>query len=464
MPHAEDAINPLRWLVYLLVGGPLLTWLFLTKQESLRLLAVLVTLIFVQDALAGRRYVSAVSIAPSFILVYVALFSQVIQRRIPRLGIFGPLWLALLFFAAIGGAVGSLGTGLLLKNIDGYQVTYFEGFFFFLFGLVALKRDKDVVSFLRIQAVFIGLAVALIHFATTATGFRFRNANVLSSELYYGGVLDNSNALAAYYVMLIPVALSMLVRERLSPAWRFATAVSIAAMAGSLVLTGGRSGLLFTVAMCFVALTWSRIGIARGVAAIVLAGLFAFVGFYVMESIVPERWIEILGIAKEEGLESSRFELFQRYGAMLLEHPLGIGLSAPNFMLLIGRYDIAGVVNSHNIYLEMALQTGMLGLFTFLAMIWIVMTRNRRAFALTKDRDQREALLYLFLSLLGYLSNGFFQPIFSVYPKLNNLFWLLCGLSLAASARVFAAHGAAARAELNPEHSSLAPPIHAQRA
>jgi integral membrane sensor domain MASE1 len=70
----------------------------------------------------------------------------------------------------------------------------------------------------------------------------------------------------------------------------------------------------------------------------------------------------------------------------------------------------------------MGLQTGILGLVTFLAMIWIVLTRNRRAFALTDDHDQREALLYLFLLLLGYLSNGYFQPIYSVYPKLNNLF------------------------------------------
>ncbi len=464
MPQSSDAIDPLRWLVYLLVGGPLLAWLFLTKQESLRLLAVLVTVIFVQDSLAGRRYVSAVSVAPSFVLVYVALFSQIIQRRVPRVGVFGPLWLGFLFLAAVGGVIGSLGTGLLLKNIDAYQVVYFEGFFFFLFGLVALRRDADLLLFLRQQAIFVGLAVALIHFATTATGFRFRNANPEAADVYYGGVFDNSNALAAYYVMLIPVALSMLVRGRLSSQWRFSTVVALIAMTGSLVLSGGRSGLIFTVGMCFIALTWSRIGLARGIAAVVAGGVLAFVGFEVMQAVVPDRWLEILGVAEEEGLQSNRFFLMQRYGLMMLQHPVGIGLSVPNFMTKIAEYDIPGVLSSHNIYIDMGLQTGILGLFAFVAMIGIVLVRNRRAVAVSDDPDRGEALLYLFLMLLGYLSNGIFQPIFAVYPKLNNIFWLLCGLSLAASDRAFAAHRATLHGERNTEPASLAPSAYAQRA
>ena len=464
MPQSSDAIDPLRWLVYLLVGGPLLAWLFVTRQESLRLLIVLITLIFVQDALAGRRYVSAFSVAPSFMLVYVALFSQIVQRRIPRVGIFGPLWLGFLFLAAVGAVVGSLGTGLMLKNIDAYQVVYFEGFFFFLFGLVAVRRDVDLVLFLRQQATFIGLAIALIHFATTATGFRFRNADVTSTDVYYGGVFDNSNALAAYYVMLIPVALSMLARERLSSLWRFFTVIALIAMTGSLVLTGGRSGLIFTVGMCFIALTWSRIGLARGIAVIAAAGVLAFVGFEVMQSVVPDRWLDILGVAEEEGLQSNRFFLIQRYGLMMLQHPVGIGLSVPNFMTKIAEYDIPGVLSSHDIYIDMGLQTGILGLVLFVAMIGIVLIRNRRAFALSADHDQREALLYLFLLLLGYLSNGIFQPIFAVYPKLNNILWLLCGLSLAASDRAFAAHRATLRGERNAEPASLVSSAYAQRA
>lgn len=462
MLHADEAINPIRWLMYLLLGAPLLTWLFFTRQEALRLLGLLVALIIVQDNIAGRRWVWAFSVAPSFILAYVALLSQVFQRRMPRLGVFGPLWIALLFCAAIGGIAGSIGTGLLPNNIDRYQIVFLEGVLFFLFGLVAVRKDSDLVFFLRAQSTWVGLAVALIHFFTIATGFRFRNA--ISDELgiYYGGVLSNPNALAAYYVMVIPVALSMLVRQRLNPFTRFATSVSLVAMFGSLVLTGGRSGILFTIIMCFIALVWSRMGFLRGILAVAAAALFAFLGFELMESLVPDTWFEILGIARQEGLETSRFMLAQRYGLMMLEHPFGIGLSTPNFERLLVRYGIQGVVNSHNIYLEMGLQAGILGLLTFLVMIGIVMWRIRRALSLTRDPVQHEALLYLFLLLLGYLSNGYFQPIFSVYPKLNNLFWLLCGLSLAASDRVFAAqraqvedagHASPAGAFAHPQHA-----------
>lgn len=464
MLHADEAINPIRWLMYLLLGAPLLTWLFFTRQEALRLLGLLLALIIVQDNLAGRRWVWAFSVAPSFILAYVALLSQIFQRRIPRLGVFGPLWIGLLFFAAIGGIAGSIGTGLLPNNIDRYQIVFLEGILFFLFGLVAVRKDTDLVFFLRTQATWVGLAVALIHFFTIATGFRFRNAISDEFGIYYGGVLGNPNALAAYYVMLIPVALSMLVRQRLSPFTRFVTAASLVAMFGSLVLTGGRSGLIFTILMCFVALVWSRMGLTRGILAVAAAGLFAFLGFELMESLVPDTWFEIFGIAKREGLETSRFMLAQRYGLMMLEHPFGIGLSTPNFERLLVHYGIEGVVNSHNIYLEMGLQAGILGLITFLAMIGIVMWRIRRALALAREPAQQEALLYLFLLLLGYLSNGYFQPIFSVYPKLNNLFWLLCGLGLAAADRVFAAQRAHFEAgELASPAVRFAQPQHAQR-
>ena len=139
MLHADSAIDPVRWLMYLLLGAPLLTWFF-TRQEGFRLLGLLVALIIVQDNIAGRRWVWAFSVAPSFILTYVALLSQMFQRRLPRPGVFGPLWISLLFCAAIGGIAGSIGTGLLANNIDRYQIVFLEGILFFLFGLVAVRK------------------------------------------------------------------------------------------------------------------------------------------------------------------------------------------------------------------------------------------------------------------------------------------------------------------------------------
>ncbi len=104
-------------------------------------------------------------------------------------------------------------------------------------------------------------------------------------------------------------------------------------------------------------------------------------------------------------------------------------------MKMMPLYGIPGVTNAHNIYLEMALQTGVIGLFVFLGMAVRSCYGNRRASCVVTDRTQKESLVYLFLVLLGFLSVGFFDPNFSVYPKMNDLFWLFCGLSLAASGR-----------------------------
>ena len=106
----------------------------------------------------------------------------------------------------------------------------------------------------------------------------------------------------------------------------------------------------------------------------------------------------------------------------MIEHPFGIGLSTPNRERLMLQYGIDTAVNSHNLHRHGPAGRATPGLLTFLTMIGIVLWRVRRALSSPASPAQQEAMLYLFLLLLGYLSNGYFQPIFSVYPRLNNLF------------------------------------------
>jgi O-antigen ligase len=453
----QDAIDWTRWLFYLLAGVPFIVWLFFTRNRVLRLLAVVCFGMFLQDSIVGRRYTAVgASVAPSLMLAYIALLAEVLsQRRMPQLGAYLPLWLAFLFFAAVGIPAGSVGTGLWTLNIMQFQLAYFEGIVFFVYGVVALRQNDETMRFLR-HLILVGLGVGLVHMFSLGTGFRFRNSiveNEGEGGVFYAGVLDNINSLGSLYVMIIPVALAILVGQRQSRAWRIVTLTALIGMAGSLVLSASRGGIIFTMMMCFVALAAGRLGVARAVAASTVAGLATVVGYFVTVALLPDAWRIVTANVAEEGLATNRFYLFGRYTMMLFENPFGIGLSVANFGLMLSRYGIPGVVSAHNIYLDIGLQTGLPGLLLFLSICGLVLLQNRRAFRLARDRQQRDTLLLLFLPVLGFLAVGFFEPIYTISTKLNNLFWLLCGLSVGESARVFAAH----RAERQREAYGAAP-------
>lgn len=463
MNEPIDAINWVRWLVYLLGGVPLLAWLLFTRDRVLRLVAVVAFLLFMQDNIIGRRYViGGASLAPSTALAYVALLAEVMsQRRLPRMGAFLPLWLGFLFLAATNIVVGSVGTGLWGVNIKQFQIFYLEGVLIFAYGVIALRTDQDVLRYTRFL-MLLGLGVAIVHMVTVATGFRFRNAIDQYAGVYYAGVLDNSNSLGSLYAMWVPVGLSLAVGPRQPALWRFATIASLVGMFGSLILSGSRGGILFTVLTSFLAFASSRAGVRRAFFATVLTAIGGAIGYAVLGFVAPDALREILGIANEEGASTDRFSLFARYFAMLLDHPFGVGLAVANFDAKVAEYGIPGVVSAHNIYLDIALQSGILGLGVFLAIAFAAIFSNRRAAALTADRGQREALVYLFLPIVGFLGVGFFEPIFTISNKLNTLFWISVGLSVGASQRILAARREAAFAAQPANSQSYGTSAHAR--
>jgi O-antigen ligase len=461
--ESSDAINWVRWLFYFLGGVPFVAWLFFTRDRVLRLVAVMAFLLFLQDNIVGRRYViGGTSIAPSTLLIYVALVAEILaQRRLPQLGAYLPLWLGLLFFAAANIVIGSLGTGFWGVNIKQFQIFYLEGILIFAYAMMALRTDEDFARINR-YIPLLGLGVALVHVFAVATGFRFRNAIADSGELYYGGVLDNTNSIGSLFSMWIPVALSLIVGRRQTPLWRFVTIAALAGMFGSLILSGSRGGVLFTLVTCLVAFGLGRAGFQRAAVAGVIGGVGLLVGWVMLQAFAPYALRELVGIAEEEGVQSNRLYLFARYGQMLFDNPFGIGLAPANFKANVAAYGIPGVVSAHNIYLDIALQTGIAGLACFLAIAFGILVTNRRATAAALEPRQRDNLVLLLLPLIGFFGSGIVQPIYSVSPKLNHLFWIACGLSLAASQRVLAARRAARLAEPDAPPLAFAGTTHAR--
>jgi O-antigen ligase len=459
-------IDWLRWLFYLLAGVPLIAWIFFTRDRVMRVAAVLGVVIFVHENLSGRRYfLGGFSLGAGLMMVYAALVARVFEnRRLPQVGAYGWLWIALIFFAGFGVITGSLGTPLLKLNLKRWQLCYLEAFVFFLFGAAALRSPGELRRFFRFFVV-IGLGAALVHFLTAATGFKFRGSTKMDDYTYYGGVFANANSLGSFYVMTIPIALVTAMRRSEARWIRILYVASIAVMAGSLVLTGSRGGLLFTALMCGFAMLSTGMNVGRAALAAIAGGGLGAVGFFVMRVFAGERWAVVGATMEQEGLESGRLETFWSVIRMILDHPLGVGLAPANLISTGYDYGLGGLASAHNIYLDMGLHTGILGLMVFVAMTGSIVLRNRRAIHLATDSDAREGLTYMYLVLVGYLAVGLVEPVYAVETKMAAIYALLAGLSVAAVSQVFAERRALALREQEQELGARLPlPAHARRA
>lgn len=440
MYEPAQQIDWIRWLVYLIGGIPLFVWIFTVRDRTLRLFSVLVVAFFVQDLLAGRRYFWAFSLSPAIASAYVALLACVVaKRKLPQLGVYGPMWLGLLFAAFVGVVSGS-GGGLLAVNVKYFQLSYLDGLVFFLFGLMALETSEEHKRFWEWFVLF-ALAMALAHLLSVATGFRFRGA--YKEGISYGAVLDNANTLGSFYTIAIPPILSLAVRRRLSRVMQLFAYASLGAMAGSLLLTGCRSAMLFTFLLGGYTLLRSGVPAARVVSAGVLSVVVAGIGALVMSVVAAETWQAVFRDLEEQGTRTDRWGTFWGFLRLVIDHPFGIGLSPENARPLAPAYQLR-VLSSHNIYLDMAVQIGIVGTGIFLWLCVHVLASGRRALRLTRDALEWDALFCSYLALLGFLAIGIFQPIYTatVSAKMNNLFWLLAGVNANAVARVLAAHRA----------------------
>lgn len=459
----DRSIDWVRWLFYLLGGVPIVVLIFFARDRVLRLVAVLGVTLFIQDSFMGRRYFWAFSLGPSLIVAYIALLAEVIrQRRMPHVGVYAPLWLALLFAGLVSIMAGSVGGGPLQLHVKQFQFCYLEGLVFFLYGTVALRGGEELRRFFR-WSVVIGAVMALQHFFVAATGFRFRgSASAVTDLYYYAGVLDNGNNLGSYWVLTIPVTLAIALAPSTPRQMVLACYATLVPMLGSLLLTGSRGGWVFTLFTLGVLAATSGVRIRRFVLAGGAAAVLAVLGYAVISTFVATRTEDVFRSMAEEGAQTNRFANFAAYGRMMLDHPLGNGM-APEVMLIDAtRYGVY-TSSAHNIYLDIGTQAGFVGLAVFLAMAVSLLRRNRRAARLAGDEAATESLYYLFLSLVGFLSVGFFEPILASSNKLNNYFFLLAGLSVAAANQVFDARRAAQEGESRASRASPVDlPAHAQ--
>lgn len=247
-----------------------------------------------------------------------------------------------------------------------------------------------------------------------------------------GNVID-PNLFAGYLVLVIPLALALGIAMR----WRWGPMVAGVVMlvfGAALVATLSRGGWLgfFAAALTMVVLLPGRRRVVLAVAGSVLLVLVAGG----LGGPVADRLGTAAGASPLQTF-ADRIPIWAASVEMLKQHPI-FGLGLNNFGNYIGAYDPSLDVNqAHDLFLNIAVERGLLGLITFLIFLVALFRTSIAAVLRAPDGRYRVLAAGVMASFVAFIADSLFDVAYYDY-KILLLFWLLAGIA-ACLPRLFAA-------------------------
>lgn len=282
-------------------------------------------------------------------------------------------------------------------------------------ALQIFLKPKDVVLLLKVFLV-VGVIVLADAFFQIKTGHDFiRGYELLSTEL--GGfaspnaTFNHYNDFATYLIVLFYFGLGMWMAAR-----KFTLRVVFGLLMGTtlvcLLLTHSRGA-------------WVGAGVA-GVcvlifgnrdARLVMVGMAAILGLvFLMVPSVGERFL----LSFQKGGDVGRIEIWEATIHMIKDSPI-VGHGLGNFYSVFPEYSAnkAGFY-AHNCFLQIFAETGILGLVSFMWILFEVFLKALKYIA----KDKNGLVIGLTAALVAYLGHCLFDtPFYSV--KLSLLFWMI---------------------------------------
>lgn len=315
-----------------------------------------------------------------------------------------------------------------------YNYFYFVGMYVVMYLMVAKHicsaREENYFLFFFLAGACVVAVFGLYQYFTESvqgTAAVWTDAErfpLLRRRMY--STLGNPNLLGAYLVLICSMLASMtVIKEHGWKRWMF----------------GG----LMLVFLLILALTYSRGAWAAALAVLIVAALvhdrrlawaLAVIPLFILlhQGQLTERFLSVF-----TGADTSvalRFAFWDSTWQMIGEHPwLGIGWGS--FFLVYPHYDYylqdASVLiyHAHNMYLNIAAETGWPGLFFYLLAFWGHGFLAWRLYRYTQ-RPLRKALgLGVFLCVVGMSVNGITD--YNFFNRTVSLsFWTMCALMVAA--------------------------------
>lgn len=235
----------------------------------------------------------------------------------------------------------------------------------------------------------------------------------LKTRIY--ATFENPNVLAEYLVMLIPITVAYIVYNKNFMKKAIFSIIFLVELL-CIGLTYSRGGWLGLVISCSVFL------VVTNYRFIFLMIPAALLGLYMMPSSILQR-ISTIGSLKDSS-NFYRFNLWQKSVEIIKDFWMsGIGLGYKAFMDITPLYiKNANPYHVHNTYLQMMIETGVLGLITFLLLIGSLLKMAFEVFTSKCSKEIRIMIMALVCGIFGVMVHGMAEHVL-FNPKIIYGFW-----------------------------------------
>jgi len=297
--------------------------------------------------------------------------------------------------------------------------------------VTTMARLRLAAWLLTWMAIGLGL-FALYNFMTGATIDQGANQDRLIGN--EGALTKNPNDLALMVNLLLPLTVGLFLASK--ETWqRIVLLTAVGVEAATVVLTYSRGGAV-TLAVIGLAYLW-KLRRQRERSFIYAGLLAALLALPLLPSSYFDRMSTITNVeADRTGSAQERISDMIIAGKTILANPIigaGMGMN-----MLVMREARGGWLGVHNVYLEHALDLGLIGLGIFLVLLW----SSLRAVAHVQHTSSSPDLVFLAqglqISLIAYATAALFHPVSYQY-----YFYYIAGLAIGARTIAGAARGRA---------------------
>lgn len=232
------------------------------------------------------------------------------------------------------------------------------------------------------------------------------------------------NDFATWIITFLPPAMILSARPNRFLWKRIMLFLVVVSLVVLLVLTKTRSAWLgFAASLCMLPI-FRFIRIKKFVILLLIICILG--GAIVLFGSLTPHIVAIAGIADRNVMWANAWKIFK-------DHPV-VGSGLNTFFVCykdVRQDEFAGKRGSyaHNCYLQMAAETGILGLAAFLVMVIMVLWRGFKSYFILNDGFLKSCLAGVILGVVAYLVQSFFDTnLYSL--NLAALFWLAVGILL----------------------------------
>lgn len=359
------------------------------------------------------------------LLIATFLAKRLLGRNNKITGGFLDLPFSLLIIAAIISFVNSIN---ITSSIQGIFKLLKYGFLIAIIG----REVKDKEHFKRtIFAALFGLLLAsldgIYQFIFGIDFFRHKAYDSIFGVIRLKAAFPHTNIFSGYLALFLPVSAVLFLYSSKGKS-RICLGIIAAVALFCLVFTFSRSALFGFW------LTMLTVGFMRKnkliIAFLLLAVLIA--PFFVPKSI--RDWSKSTGSIAELILNKERFALYETSFNMIRHHPI-VGVGVNTYCLNYQKYKLHNTSEdtantqwyAHNSFLQMASETGIVGLLIFLCLLFVLFRHWRIFYRKEADNFEKFASLGIFMGILVFLIHGLTETNL-YYPKIAVLFWFEIGL------------------------------------